>query len=61
MRTAIKKIKVYRFEELTEEKVLKIREMYQIGEYSTRKLAEIFKMGHTPMAYLISKKTWKHI
>jgi hypothetical protein len=46
---------------LDEKTVLEIRRLYEGGEYSGRELAKMYGIGHTPMAYLLNRKTWKHI
>lgn len=45
---------------LTDEKVIKIRELYKNG-LSTRKLAEMFNISKSAMWSITSRDTWKHI
>lgn len=46
---------------LTEEIVLKIRELYATGEYSQAKLAKMFSVAQPQVCRLINRTSWKHI
>ncbi|MBU4154394.1 MAG: HNH endonuclease [Proteobacteria bacterium] len=46
---------------LTEEQVLEIRRLYSLGNYSQKKLAKMFGVGHTIIGNIILRKKWKHI
>lgn len=46
---------------LTEKDVLAMRRMYETGEYTTRELAPIFKVGKSAVHSIVSRKTWTHI
>ena len=44
---------------LTRESVNKIRELYSIGEYSSRELGEMFGVTKTQILYIVNYKSWK--
>lgn len=44
---------------LTFEKVAKIREMYAEGEYTHKKLGEIFRVSQASIFYVVHNKKWK--
>ena len=46
---------------LNNEQVLEIRKMYATGNYSQRKLGEIFKVDRGNIHYITSRKTWSNI
>jgi len=46
---------------LTEEKVLKIRKLYNSKKFSYSKLGKLFKVHYSTISYIISRKLWKHI
>ncbi len=45
---------------LTEKSVLEIRKLYFSGEYSQKKLGEIFRVTQSNISYVINK-TWKYL
>jgi len=45
---------------LTQDQVLEIRRLHKEG-ISGRKIAKMFDMGSTPIAYILNRKTWNHI
>jgi IS30 family transposase len=45
---------------LTEEQVLKIRELKQKG-YGIRELGRMYGVNHKTISAIIKNKTWKHI
>ena len=45
---------------LTEDQVLKIRELKEKG-YGIRELSRIYEVDHKTISAIIKKKTWKHI
>lgn len=45
----------------TEKQVLKIREMYQNGDYKQSQLANIYGFSTSIISRIISRKTWKHV
>lgn len=46
---------------LTEEDVIKIRELYETGKYRYKDIAEMFNVGYNVVGYIIRKQTWRHI
>src|SRR3990167_9184334 len=46
---------------LTEKQVLAIRSIYSYGLMSQTAIANILQLHKSTIAYLISRKTWKHI
>jgi len=46
---------------LTNEKVLKIRELYLTGNYSQRQLAKIFSVCQSSIGTIVRGDIWKHI
>lgn len=46
---------------LTDEKVIKIREIYSTGKYFQWEIAKIFNVDKSSISNAISGKTWKHI
>ena len=46
---------------LTNEKVLKIRELYQIGFGSQRQLGRLFGVSQATIMNILTRKSWKHI
>ena len=46
---------------LTEKEVLEIRNLYAIGNYSTRKLGEKYKVSHRNIVDVVNRKIWRHI
>lgn len=46
---------------LTEQKVLKIRELFATGQYSQRELARRFGVTEQPIGFIVNRKTWTHI
>lgn len=47
---------------LTEKKVIEIRQLYNTGEYSYRRLAKIYGLGSkSTIEGVVTKKTWYHI
>lgn len=49
------------FSKLTNEQVLEIRKLYEIGGYTQRKLAEMFNVGKTTIYEVLNRKTRKLI
>ena len=45
---------------LTEEKVIKIRELHWKG-YSQQTIADMFKVNQSTISSIIRGKTWKHV
>lgn len=50
-----------KYSKLTEEKVLKIRELYATGEYYYKKIAEMFAISNGYVGDIVTRKCWKHI
>lgn len=46
---------------LTEEKVLKIRELYPTGKYSYRELGEMFGVSKKAVINVVLRRNWKHV
>lgn len=46
---------------LTDEKVIKIRDEYELGKISTRKLAEKYNISHSIMWGVVTRKRWAHV
>ncbi len=46
---------------LTEQNVLKIRQLYSTGNYTQKELGNIFGINHATISDLIVGKTWKHL
>lgn len=46
---------------LTEEKVLKMRELYETGKYSYTQLMKIFEVSKSTVSAVITKRYWIHI
>ena len=46
---------------LTNETVFKIRELYEMGDTSSRKLAKLFNVSKVTILGVVNRKTWKHI
>ena len=46
---------------LTKEDVLKIRELYSTGNYTQKKLGEIYNYSHQGISKIIKRKTWSHL
>lgn len=54
--------KCYRVNEnLSDEIVVQIIRMWESGSYSTKELAEIFKIGYQAMWAILRGRTWKHL
>lgn len=47
--------------EMTEEKVLELRELFRTGKYSKAELGRIFHITDVSAGHIIKRKTWKHI
>ena len=46
---------------LTEEDVIQIRKMYESGNYTVSKLAELYNCGWTTISHIIKHETWKNV
>ena len=46
---------------LTREQVLEIRELYESGQYTIRKLADVYPVGRSMVWYIVSGKNWIHV
>lgn len=46
---------------LSDDQVLKIRELYKSGKYTTLKLGEMYKVNRSTISYIINNKTYKHL
>lgn len=46
---------------LTEEEVLKIRELYSTGLYTQKLLGEMFNTAQLNISFIVRRKTWRHI
>ena len=46
---------------LTDNQVLKIRELYKSGNYTTLKLGELYDVNRSTISYIINNKTYKHL
>lgn len=46
---------------LKNEDVLKIRNMWESGEYSVRRIAKMYGMRHFAISNIVKRVTWKHI
>ena len=46
---------------LSDDQVLKIRELYKSGKYTTLKLGEMYKVNRSTISYIINNKTFKHL
>jgi len=46
---------------LTEKQVIKIRKLFDSGEYTISQLKEIFNVDWTAIKHVVTKKTWRHI
>lgn len=48
-------------QKLTQEKVIRIRQMYRLKEYSQQKIAEMFDITQGMVSNLVNNKMWKNI
>lgn len=46
---------------LLDDQVLKIRELYKSGKYTTYKLAEMYSVHRSTISYIVNNKTYKHL
>jgi len=46
---------------LTDSDVIKIRELYKTGNYTTFKLGEMYNVNRSTISYIINNKTFKHL
>jgi group I intron endonuclease len=46
---------------LTNEDIIKIKEMYNSGQYTQRKIGDLFKIDQSMVSRIILRKSWKHI
>ena len=46
---------------LSDTQVLKIRELYKSGKYTTLKLGEMYNVNRSTISYVINNKTYKHL
>jgi hypothetical protein len=46
---------------LTEEKVLDMRSKYATGNFTQRKLADIFEVGYKAVCKIVHRQRWRHI
>jgi len=46
---------------LSENQVLEIRRLHEIGEYTQRALGKIFGVHRTLISFIINRKSWNHI
>lgn len=49
------------FHKLTTEEVLKIRELYATGEYTSRELSKMFNVSESTTGRVVKRKMWTHI
>jgi len=47
--------------ELTRRKVIGIRELWATGDYTQIELAEMFRVCHSTISYIVRRKTWRHV
>ncbi len=46
---------------LTDEKVIKIRELYATGEYRQKDLGGMFGVCREMISYIVRRKNWTHL
>lgn len=49
------------FAKLNESQIIKIREMYSTGNYSQKKISEIYNCTSTNICLIVNRNIWKHI